>query len=126
MGAGLIAIALAAYVSNPMALAGGAALCGGGFGLFQLANNRALFFGTPADRSNATGGLQGTARLGGQTLGTFLVAALFVSLPQQFAPIGAAVAGAGFAIVAALLSLAAGRAPSRFHTTIRQPPAVVS
>lgn len=52
------------------------ALAGFGFGLFQSPNNRNMFLAAPADRSGAAGGLQGTARVAGQTLGALMVALL--------------------------------------------------
>jgi MFS transporter, DHA2 family, multidrug resistance protein len=50
------------------------ALCGVGFGIFQLANNRAMMGAAPPHRSGAASGTLGAARLLGQSLGTSLVA----------------------------------------------------
>lgn len=52
-------------------------LCGAGFGLFQTPNNSTMISSAPTDRSGGANGLQATARLLGQTLGTTLVALIF-------------------------------------------------
>lgn len=52
-------------------------LCGMGFGLFQTPNNFTIVSSAPRHRSGAASGMQGMARLLGQTLGTTLVALLF-------------------------------------------------
>ena len=84
----------------------GAALSGLGFGLFQVPNNRILFLSAPPERSAAAGGLQGSARLIGQTLGALIMGLLFASASSMTAPrIGLAV-GALFAVAAALASAA--------------------
>ncbi len=54
-------------------------LCGLGFGLFQTPNNRTLFLAASPERSGAAGGMQGTARLSGQTAGAVLVTLLFAT-----------------------------------------------
>lgn len=93
-------------------LAIGAALSGLGFGLFQVPNNRTLFLSAPAERSAAAGGMQGSARLIGQTVGALLTGFLLACAPAAVAPrIGFAVA-ALFAFAAALVSaLELARAP---------------
>jgi len=118
-GAGLLMAGLLIGAALPSELgvwplAGAAALCGTGFGLFQLANNRNLFLTAPAERSAAAGGMQGTARLAGQTAGTLLAALVFASiLPIEAAPrIGFAIASA-FAFLAALVSGSTARAQFR-------------
>lgn len=84
-------------------------LCGLGFGLFQTPNNRNLFLSAPAARSGAAGGLQGTARVTGQTLGALGMTALFGAVSAQVAPrLGLGLA-AGLALTAGLVSLARAR-----------------
>jgi DHA2 family multidrug resistance protein-like MFS transporter len=78
-------------------------LCGVGFGLFQSPNNRNLFLSAPAERSGAAGGMQGTARVTGQTMGSVTVALLF-SVSMAGPQIGLALA-ALLAMLAALVSL---------------------
>lgn len=56
------------------------ALAGLGFGVFQTPNNRNLFLSAPAHRSGAAGGMQGTARVTGQTAGSLMMAMLFARL----------------------------------------------
>lgn len=77
------------------------ALAGLGFGLFQTSNNRNMFLTAPAHRSGAAGGMQGTARVSGQTLG-----ALMMALLLHLAALDAGLQW-GFAL-AGLLAIAAG------------------
>ncbi len=82
-----------------------AAACGMGFGLFQTPNNRNMFLAAPLERSAASGGLQGTARLTGQTAGAVLMTLLFTMAPFGTAPrLGLAIGGA-LALLAGLVSL---------------------
>ena len=76
-------------------------LGGLGFGLFQTPNNRNMLLSAPRQRSGAVGGMQATARLLGQTIGSVLMALLFTVLDTATAP------RAGLA-VAAVLTLAGG------------------
>jgi DHA2 family multidrug resistance protein-like MFS transporter len=87
--------------STPAILAACIVVCGLGFGLFQTPNNRNLFLGAPTHRSGAAGGLQGTARLTGQTAGAVLMTALFTVTSVEAAPR----LGLG---IGALLALTAG------------------
>jgi MFS transporter, DHA2 family, multidrug resistance protein len=83
------------------------ALCGLGFGFFQSPNNRALLASAPRSRSGAAGGMQGTARLLGQSIGAAGVAILFRAYSTQGENKGANVAlitAAGIALVAAVIS----------------------
>jgi DHA2 family multidrug resistance protein-like MFS transporter len=80
------------------------ALCGLGFGLFQSPNNRALVSSAPRARSGAAGGMLGTARLFGQTLGAAGVALLFGAHPERGSNVALAVA-AGIALLAAVVSM---------------------
>ena len=111
LGAGLLLSAL--WPAGDLApLAIGAALGGLGFGLFQVPNNRTLFLSAPAERSAAAGGLQGSARLLGQTLGALVTGLLFSVCSQAAAPRAGLALGAVFAIMAAAVSaleLGAGR-----------------
>jgi DHA2 family multidrug resistance protein-like MFS transporter len=81
------------------------ALCGFGFGIFQSPNNRAMLSAAPKERSGGASGMLGTARLLGQTTGAALAALLFARLPHQ-APIVGLLISSGFALVAAVVSLA--------------------
>lgn len=86
-------------------------ICGLGFGLFQTPNNRNLFLAVPLHRSAAAGGMQGTARLTGQTTGAVLMSLLFAMTSVNEAPrIGLAI-GAMLALAAGLVS--ALRTPAR-------------
>jgi len=76
-------------------------LAGLGFGFFQTPNNRNMLMTAPKERSGAAGGMQGAARLTGQTLGSLMMGLLFALLPASAAPRW----GLG---LAALLALASG------------------
>lgn len=106
LGGGLLALGLAAAAlwplrGQPLALIPLLVLCGTGFGLFQVPNNRNLFLSAPRARSGAAGGIQGTARLTGQTMGAVIMTVLFTFTSFDEAPrIGLK--------IAALLTLVAG------------------
>lgn len=53
------------------------AICGIGFGFFQTPNNVVMVIATPVERTGAAGGMQSTARLTGQTMGSTLVSLIF-------------------------------------------------
>ncbi len=96
---------LAALPEQPSlpALLGSMALCGIGFGLFQAPNNRAMIGSAPRERSGGAGGMQGTTRLIGQTLGAALTALVFGQLTNGITP--ALIMAATFAACAAAISL---------------------
>ena len=114
---GLAATALWPTQSDPRFLILFAVVCGLGFGLFQVPNNRNMFLTAPPERSGAAGGMQGTARLTGQTAGAVLMTLLFTTTVVGAAPrIGLAI-GAVLALVAGFVS--ASRAPAREGATRR-------
>lgn len=101
LAVGLGATSLASMNGQPLVISVCMALCGVGFSLFNVANNRNMFMSAPRARSGAAGGLQSVARLTGQTLGGVLMTLLFAAHPLDSAPrIGLA--------IAAVLTLAAG------------------
>ena len=76
-----------------------------GFGFFQTPNNRNMLLSAPRERSGAAGGMQGTARLTGQTIGAVIMALLFAFAPAAAAPrLGLAV-GAVLALAGGLVSM---------------------
>lgn len=83
---GLGAAAVFPLHGQPLALLPFLVLCGVGFGLFQVPNNRNLLLAAPLARSGAAGGMQGTARVVGQTLGAVLMTLLLMLMPMQVAP----------------------------------------
>ena len=98
---GLLACALWPLRGHALPLALFTTTCGLGFGLFQVPNNRNMLLSAPRERSGAAGGMQGTARLTGQTVGAIIMTLLFTITPVDAAPrIGLA--------AASLLTLAAG------------------
>jgi DHA2 family multidrug resistance protein-like MFS transporter len=95
-------------------------LCGLGFGLFQVPNNRNMLLSAPRERSGAAGGMQGTARLTGQTTGAVTMSLLFTLTSTDAAPrIGLAI-GAVLALSGGLVStLRIGRAAGGASEAIR-------
>lgn len=94
-------------------------ICGIGFGFFQTPNNIVMVMATPVERTGAAGGMQSTARLSGQTLGSTLVTIIFAVTPM----IGASVKtclwiAMGFALTAGLGSLDRGRQITKRHITL--------
>jgi MFS transporter, DHA2 family, multidrug resistance protein len=80
-------------------------LCGLGFGLFQVPNNRNMFLSAPRERSGAAGGMQATARLAGQTAGGVVMSLLFAVASVEAAPrIGLGI-GAVLTLLAGLMGL---------------------
>lgn len=102
LSAGLLLCALWPAPAQAVPLAVGAALAGLGFGLFQVPNNRTLFLTAPPERSAAAGGLQGSARLLGQTLGSVVIGLLFSCVANLVA------ARAGLALAAVFAMIAGG------------------
>lgn len=101
---GLTAAALWPLQGRPLALMPFLVLCGVGFGLFQVPNNRNMFLSAPRARSGAAGGMQGTARLTGQAIGGVLMTLLFALTSIDLAPrIGLGIAAA-LTLVAGLVS----------------------
>jgi len=71
-------------------------------------NNRNMFLSAPNERSGAAGGMQGTARLFGQTAGTVIMTLLFTLASADAAPqIGLGI-GAVLTFVAGLVSTLQG------------------
>jgi len=109
LSVGLGGAALWPLQASPVMLAPLTMLCGFGFGLFNVANNRHLFLAAPLHRSGAAGGMQGTARLLGQTAGAVVMALLFSLFSANRAPQLALGIGALLCLLAALTSLLHGR-----------------
>ncbi|MFZ4605942.1 MAG: MFS transporter [Caulobacter sp.] len=105
LAGGLAAMASWPLQGDPRPLMMFSAICGLGFGLFQTPNNRNMFFSAPPERSGAAGGLQGTARLTGQTAGAVLMTTLFTLAPLSTAPRTGLGVGAILALAAGLVSL---------------------
>jgi DHA2 family multidrug resistance protein-like MFS transporter len=109
IGLALFCVGLASLASMPPApsvlnISWRMALCGAGFGLFQSPNNRMMLTSAPRERAGAAGGMLGTARLTGQTLGAVLTAIFLHAFGDHGEVIGLWVSAA-FAAVAACVSL---------------------
>jgi len=84
------------------------ALCGCGYGLFLSPNSRLIIHAASHERAASAGGLVGTTRLTGQTLGATLLAALLsAGIGRGPAP---AIAAASLALTAGICSIARLRA----------------
>jgi len=104
LAAGLAAASIWPLEGNVLPLVPLTMLCGFGFGLFNVPNNRNMFLSAPRERSGATGGMQGTARLTGQTAGAVIMTLLFTWLSVDAAPrIGLAI-GAALTLIAGIIS----------------------
>jgi DHA2 family multidrug resistance protein-like MFS transporter len=102
--AGLAALAILPAGASNLDIAWRMALCGVGFGLFQSPNNRMMLSAAPRERAGAAGGMLGTARLTGQTVGAVLTA-VFLELFAGAGEIAALAAAAAFALTAAGFSI---------------------
>ncbi|MFT3728443.1 MAG: MFS transporter [Terricaulis sp.] len=104
LAAGLAALATISTQHSTFDIVWRMALCGLGFGFFQAPNNRALLATAPRHRSGAAGGVLGTARVLGQSLGAAIAALLFQAFPDSAPPIALALA-AVIAVAAAGVSM---------------------
>ena len=110
LAAGLTAMAVWPSRAGPQPLIFCAILCGLGFSLFNLPNNRSLFLSAPRARGGAAGALQGSARLTGQTTGAVIMAILFATVSTASAPRLGLVIGAALTLAAGITStLRSGR-----------------
>ena len=95
LAAGLATAAALPVNGGLVPLEGCLMVAGLGFGLFQTPNNRNMLLSAPKERSGAVGGMQATARLLGQTIGSVIMALLFTVASTAAAPrIGLAVSAA--------------------------------
>ena len=99
------------------------ALCGIGIGLFGPPNLRQILGATPKHRTGAVGGLVGTNRLTGQSLGAAL-AALVLNLAPMNANVVALGIAAGLTAIGACISLA--RAPLQIAARQSQEASAIS
>lgn len=112
LATGLGAVALWPLQGNLLPLVPLTMLCGLGFGLFNVANNRNMFLAAPKERSGAAGGMQGSARVLGQTAGALVMTLLFTLTFNDAAPRIGLGFGAVLTFVAALVSTLRAR-PAR-------------
>ncbi len=112
--AGLAALASLPHGPSAFDIAWRMALCGVGFGFFQSPNNRMMLTSAPRERAGAAGGMLGTARLTGQTIGAVLTA-IFLHLFGDAGEVFGLWVASGFAALAALVSLS--------RTAVRTSPA---
>ncbi|MEI2385037.1 MFS transporter [Breoghania sp. JC706] len=102
LAAGLLMAALWPESGSPVPLVAMTMVCGLGFGLFQVPNNRNMLVSVEPERAGAAGGMQGTARLVGQTTGGLIMTVLFTLTPADVAP------HLGLGVGAVLAALAGG------------------
>ena len=95
------------------------AVCGVGFGFFQTPNNIVMVMATPVERTGAAGGMQGTARLTGQTFGSTFVSIIFSLVGVINLSVNACLWTAlGFAVVACVFSIDRGQQIVRKKLTL--------
>jgi len=104
LSVGLAGAALWPLHGRPLMLIPFVVLCGVGFGLFQVPNNRNMFLSAPRARSGAAGGMQGTARLTGQTIGALLMTLLLATTSVDVAPRIGLASAAALTLIAGLVS----------------------
>jgi DHA2 family multidrug resistance protein-like MFS transporter len=104
LGVSLALAALWPPALGPAMLIPFTVISGLGFGFFQTPNNRNMLLSAPKARSGAAGGMQGTARLLGQTLGAVVMTILFTLMATDIAPRIGLAAGAIFALAAGTIS----------------------
>ncbi len=112
LAAGLALAAVLPETHGPLPMIPALLLAGAGFGLFQVPNNRNMLMSIPKARSGAAGGMQGTARLAGQTAGGLAMGLLFAAAPAATAPKLGLALGAGLALAGGLVSLLRSAAPA--------------
>lgn len=105
LAVGLAATSLWPLQSSALPLVPLTMLCGLGFGLFQVPNNRNMFLSAPSDRAGAAGGMQATARLAGQTAGGIVMSLLFTVASVESAPRVGLGIGAVLTLVAGFVSV---------------------
>jgi DHA2 family multidrug resistance protein-like MFS transporter len=103
LAAGLLLLAIMPAQPTTLDIVWRMLVCGTGFGLFQVPNNRALMTAAPAHRAGGAGGMLATARNLGMTLGAAL-AALPLALFPGHGTSAALLIGVGFALAAAAVS----------------------
>ena len=95
------------------------AVCGVGFGFFQTPNNIVMVMATPVERTGAAGGMQSTARLTGQTMGSTLVSIIFALIATVRGSVEFCLYVAlGFAIIACIFSIDRGRQIIKKNVTL--------
>lgn len=105
VGMGLLVVALVPGDGARWPIMAALFFCGFGFGAFQAPNNRAMLANAPRSRSGSAGGMQSTARVLGQALGTVIVSAVFHFAHQGH---GGSIAVGALYIAALVAFVAAG------------------
>lgn len=102
LAVGLLLLALMPSSPDVVSILWRMAVCGLGFGLFHAPNNRTIISSAPRERSGGAAGMQGTARLLGQTSGAALTALIFGLAADGTST--ALLIASGFTFAAALVS----------------------
>lgn len=94
-------------------------VCGVGFGFFQTPNNIVMVMATPVERTGAAGGMQSTARLTGQTLGSTFVTLIFAMITAIDLSVHVCLwVALVFAAIACFFSIDRGKQIVRRHVTL--------
>jgi MFS transporter, DHA2 family, multidrug resistance protein len=105
VGAGFVLLAFLPAHPGTLQILWRIAICGGGMGLFQQPNARAIILAAPRERSGGAGAIQSSARLLGQSIGAAMVALVFALSPHGGGSATALLIAAGFAALATVVSL---------------------
>lgn len=111
MGAGAALLAGLESGSTTIDIVGRLMICGVGFALFQSPNNSILVASAPPERSGSASGVQGTARLVGQTTGAALVALVFNLVGVEQGAFAALWISSALSIAGAIFSFARLKLP---------------
>jgi DHA2 family multidrug resistance protein-like MFS transporter len=121
LASGLLLLAFLPPQASNVLVVAALLVCGAGFGIFQSPNNHIILTTPPPQRTGAAGGMLGTARLTGQTLGAVVLATVFSFYPLSTStgadPASATLGPALALIIGAMFALASGTA-----SLLRQPP----
>jgi DHA2 family multidrug resistance protein-like MFS transporter len=104
LAAGLLLLAIMPSSIGNVDIAWRMALCGIGFGFFQTPNNTVLMTAGPPARNGAASAMVAVARTVGWSLGSAIVALVFVARGADAASTSIAI-GAGFAACGVMISL---------------------
>jgi DHA2 family multidrug resistance protein-like MFS transporter len=105
LGAGMLFLALLPSEPSIFSIVWRIALCGCGFGFFQIPNVRAIMSSAPIKRSGSASSIIATSRLTGQAIGTGLASLCFGVAGHNGAALAIAI-GSAFAVLGCLVSVA--------------------
>src|SRR6195952_228454 len=100
MAAGLLAMSLLPDHPATLDIVWRMTVCGIGFGFFNTPNNRAIITSAPPARTGGASGMQATARVSGQSVGTAMVALVCTTFPLNGTTVALVIATFAAAVAA--------------------------